>query len=130
MTHDKYSTWNRHIWHPQKMVLYKRHTLCSNKKCPKFICQGQLNWVIFKRKFLNLLYDPDSWSWDFKVKFFPLQSDILFTLLCLIAWVCFFSRVLVVLQKNNNIVAMPLFMLGAICVLCKIVFLIRGVSFL
>ena len=96
-------------------ALQKAHFV-QQKKCPKFICQGELNCVIFTRKFLNLLYDPDSWSWDFKVKFFPLQSDILFTLLCLIAGVCFFSRVLIVLQKNNNIVVMPLFMLGAICV--------------
>ena len=46
-------------------------------------CQG-LSRVIFERKFLNLLYDLDSWSWDFKVEFFPLQSDIPITLLCLI----------------------------------------------
>ena len=26
----------------------------------------------FKREFLNLLYDSDSWSWVFKVNFFPL----------------------------------------------------------
>ena len=26
----------------------------------------------FKRKFLSLLCDSDSWSWDFKVEFFAL----------------------------------------------------------
>ena len=36
--------------------------------------------VIFKRKLLNLLYD--SYSWDFKIDFFPLQYDITITLLC------------------------------------------------
>ena len=34
-----------------------------------------------KRKFLNLLYDSDSWSVDFKVEFFPLQSDTFVTVL-------------------------------------------------
>ena len=50
------------------------------KKCPKVICQG-MNSAIFKMKFLNLLYDSDSWSWDFKVEFSPLQSDIPIALL-------------------------------------------------
>ena len=60
--------------------------------------------MVFKWKFLNLLYDSDLWSWDFKVEFFPLQSDIPITLLCLIAGVGPMSRVLVVLQKVNNVV--------------------------
>ena len=53
---------------PTKMVPCKNSTPCE--KMPKGypICQG-LNWVIFKRKFLNLLYDSDSWSWEFKVEF-------------------------------------------------------------
>ena len=82
-----------------------------------------LSRVIFKRKFLNLLYiyDSDSWSWDFKVKVFPLQSDIPITFLCLTEKVGSISRVLVVLQKNNNVFVrrhfceMP-FMLGTIFV--------------
>ena len=54
---------------------------------------------------LNLLYDSHSWSWNFKVEFFPLQSDIPITVLCLIAGVGSISRMLVVLQKANNVVA-------------------------
>ena len=63
--------------------------------------------MVFKLIFLNLLYDPDLWSWDFKVEFVLLVGPI--------------SRVLVVLQKANNVVVrchfseMP-FMLGAIFV--------------
>ena len=50
--YDKYSTWNRQIWHQQNMVQYKNGT--PSEKMPKgFICQ-RLSWVIFKRKFLNL----------------------------------------------------------------------------
>ena len=59
--------------------------------------------MIFKREFLNLLHDPDSWSWDFETELFPLQSDIPITLLCLIVGVGSISRVLVVLHKINNI---------------------------
>ena len=101
MAHDKYSTWDREIWHLKKWSVKKIAHLV--KKCQEIICQG-LGWVIFKWKFLNLLYDPDLWSWDFKVEFFPLQSDILITLLCLIVGVGLISRVLVVLQKANNVV--------------------------
>ena len=56
-----------------------------------------------------------------KVKVFPLQSDIPITFLCLTVWVGSISRVLVVLQKNNNLVVrhhfweMP-FLLGTIFV--------------
>ena len=60
--------------------------------------------MIFKRKLLNLLYDSDLWSSDFKVEFFPLQNDIPITLLCLIVRVGSISRVLVVLQEANNVV--------------------------
>ena len=60
--------------------------------------------MAFKPKFLNLLYDSDSWSWDFKVEFFPLQSDIPITLLCLIVGAGSISRMLVVLEKANNVV--------------------------
>ena len=73
-------------------------------QCEKNFCQGQLRWVIFKRKFLNLLYHSDSWSLDFKVKFRPLQRNIPTTLLCLIAEVYYISRVSVVPQKTNNVV--------------------------
>ena len=104
MAHDKYSTWNRQIWHLQIMVLYKNGT--PYKKLPEgYICQG-LSWVTFKTKFLNLLYDSDSWSWDFETEIFPLQNDALGTLLCLIVVEVgsIISRVLVVLQKTNYVV--------------------------
>ena len=29
MAHEKYSAWNRQIWHPQKMVPYKNGTSCE-----------------------------------------------------------------------------------------------------
>ena len=51
------------------------------KKCPKVFCQG-LSLVIFKSEFLNLLYDSDSWSLDFKIEFFPFQTDIFTIHLC------------------------------------------------
>ena len=46
-------------------------------KCPKviYVCQG-LTRVIFKKEFLNLSYDSDSWQWSFKIEFFPFQKDI------------------------------------------------------
>ena len=60
--------------------------------------------MVFKLKLLNLLYDPDLWSWDFKVEFFPLQSDISIILLCVIVGVGPISRVLVVYEKASNVV--------------------------
>ena len=55
--------------------------------------------MIFKRKLLNLLYDSNQWSWDFKVEFFTIQSDIPGTLLCLVVVdVVSIIRVLVVFQ--------------------------------
>ena len=47
------------------------------KKCTKgdLAWQG-LNWITYKRKLLNLLFDSDSWWWDLKVNCFPLQHDI------------------------------------------------------
>ena len=62
--------------------------------------------MTFKTKFLNLLYDSDSWSWDFETEIFPLQNDALGTLLCLIVVEVgsIISRVLVVLQKTNYVV--------------------------
>ena len=63
--------------------------------------------------------DLDLWSWDFKVEFSPLQSDIPITLLWLILGVGSISRVLVVLQKTNNAVAR--------CHLCYVLFLRGGI---
>ena len=96
-------------------VLQKWHTLW--KSYPVY--QG-LSWLICKRKLLNLLYDSDSWSWDFKVEIFPLQNDIFGTLLCLIV-VGFgsISRVLVVLEKTNKEVVR--------CHLCWLPFLVGGI---
>ena len=54
---------------PTKMVPYKNGTPCEKMVKGYPICQG-LSWVIFKRKLLNLLYDSNQWSWDFKVEFF------------------------------------------------------------
>ena len=109
------------MWHPQNMVLYKNGTPCE--KMPKaYICQG-LSWVVFKTKFLNLLYDSESRSWGFKVEIFPLQNDILGTLLFLIVVgvgsTIHISRVLVVLQKTNNVVVR--------CHLCWLPFLGGGI---
>ena len=51
--------------------------------------------MIFRREFINLLYDSGSWSLDIKVTFFPIQkSDILITILCLIEGVSSIKRVL------------------------------------
>ena len=72
--------------------------------------------MIFKRKFLNLLYDSDSWSWDFQIETSPLQNDILGTHLCLIVVGVgpIISTVLAVLQKTNNFVVKCCFLLSAI----------------
>ena len=98
--HQRYTNMTTTI----NIAAQKWHTLCNAKKYPNVICQGQLRWVIFKCKFLNLLYHSDSWSLDFKVKFRPLQRNIPTTLLCLIAGVYYISRVSVVPQKTNNVV--------------------------
>ena len=50
--------------------------------------------MIFKREFLNLLYDSDLWLWDFKMFFSSLR---------LIVGVGSISRVLVVHQKTINV---------------------------
>ena len=89
-------------------ALQMRYTL---QKMPKVypICQ-ELSWLIFESKFLNMMYDSDLRSWD------PLQNDIPGTLLCLIVvGVVSISRVLVVLQKTNNV--------GLTCHLCWVPFL-------
>ena len=119
---DKHDTYKK--WCLTKMAHF---VLC--KKMPKgYICQRQLRWVIFKSKFLNLSYDSDSWSWDFKVKFFTLQSAIPIILLCLIVGVGFIGSVLVVLQKTNNVAVRCHYLCWV--PFCKVVFLIRGVPFL
>ena len=101
--HDTYKKW------------YVRKIAHLAKKYPAVICQG-LSWGILKRKFLNLSHDSDTWSWDFKVEFFPLESDIPITLLCLIVGEGSITMVLEVLQKSNNVVLMSFlsFTLGAI----------------
>ena len=105
---DKYDTHKR--WRLQKW-----HTL--RKDYPVY---QRMNWVIFKRKLLNLLYDSDSWSWDFKVENFPIQNDIYGTLLCLIAvGLGSISRMLLVVQKTNNVVVR--------CHLCWLPFLGGGI---
>ena len=43
MEHDKYSTWNKKIWHPQKIMLYKNSTPC--KKVPKR-CLDWAEWFL------------------------------------------------------------------------------------
>ena len=46
-----------------------------------------------------------SWSQDLKVEFFPLQNDIPGTLHCLmVVLVGSINRILVVLQKTNNVI--------------------------
>ena len=79
--------------------------------------------MIFIREFLNLLYNLDSWSFDFKVEILSLQNDILGALLCLIVVgkgsIIHISRVLVVLQKTNNVVVR--------CHLCWVPFLADGI---
>ena len=53
-------------------MLYKNGTPCE--KIPRgYLLRAELS--NFKREFLNLLYDLDSWSWDFKIEFFPLQIE-------------------------------------------------------
>ena len=116
MTHDKYSTWNKQIWHPQKTVPYKNST--PREKMPKSYL-SRTEKVIFKRKLLNLLYDSESWSWDFKIEFFPLQRDIPVTLLCLIIGVGSISRVLLVPQETNNVVVR--------CHFCEMTFILVGI---
>ena len=107
-------------WHPLMPVenngtLQKWHTL--RKGYPVY---QRMNWVIFKRKLLNLLYDLDSWPWDFKVENFSIQNDTYGTLLCLIAvGLGSISRMLVVVQKTNNVVVR--------CHLCWLPFLGGGI---
>ena len=64
----------------KKVIPFKHGTLCE--KMPKsYLPKAGLS--VFKREFLNLLYDSYL-SWVFKIEFFPLQSNILITLHCLI----------------------------------------------
>ena len=111
-------TWHPQIWHPHFGALQKWPPSEKMPKC--YICQA-LSWVIFKMKFLNLLYDWGSWSWDFKIEIFPLHNDIHGTLLCLIVVGVgsIISRGLVLLQKTNNVVVR--------CHLCWVPILGRGI---
>ena len=64
MALDKWFSWNRQILQPQKMMLTKMAHIA--KKDPDVIGQG-LSRVVFKRKFLILLYDSHlapSFLWD------------------------------------------------------------------
>ena len=63
---DKYDT--------HKNGTLQNDTLAKNM-LKGYICQG-LSCVIFKRKFLKLLYDSDSWSMGFQVKFFHFKRLI------------------------------------------------------
>ena len=56
-------------------------------------------------KVLNLMYNSESWSWDFKFEFLALRNDIPCTLLCLmVVGVACIRSMLVILQKTNNVV--------------------------
>ena len=105
---------------PTKIIALQKMAQLA-KKCPEVICKGftGITWVTFKRKFLNLLYDSDSWSWDFKVEFFPLENDMSITLLCLILGVGSISRVFVVLHKVNNVAVR--------CHFCEIPFMLSAI---
>ena len=76
------------------MVPHKNGSLRKNTQ--RLFVKGQ-SQAIFKKKFLNLLYDSDAWLWDFKVKFFPLQIDIL---MCLIVEVGSICRMSVYFRKS------------------------------
>ena len=103
------------------MLSYK-----NGKKCSKVICQ--VIWVIFERELLNLLYDSESWSWDFKIVFFLFVFQ--FHCIFLIVGVGFISRVSVVLQKTNNLsFDVPLLWDASFvtCRLCWVPFLREGI---
>ena len=72
------------------------------KKLPKcYLPRTEL--MILKRKFLNLLYDLDSCSYDFISECFPLQCNIAITIICRIVEreVGAINRELLVLHKNQ-----------------------------
>ena len=84
MAHRKNSTQNRQIWQPQKVVPYKNAT--TYQKMPKvtLFAKDWAEWFLKGNSQICYINDSDSWSWDFKVEFSPLQSDIPITLLSLI----------------------------------------------
>ena len=90
LAHDKNSIWNYQIWHPQKWCLAKMAHFA--KKCPKvtLFAMDWAEWLIFKRRFLIFFSTPECYSW--------------YSLLCLMLGVGSISRMLVVLQKTNNVV--------------------------
>ena len=65
-----------HNYKEQKTPKKQHHQTHPTKAAPRV--------VIFKRKFLNLLFDSDSWSWDFNVELFLLQCVIPITFPCLV----------------------------------------------
>ena len=106
LAHDKNSTWNNQIWHPQKWCLTKIAHFA--KKCPKvtLFVKDWAEWLIFKRKFLNFLFHPRM--------LFLVHSHVSN------AWVgSVISRMSAVLQKTNNVVAR--------CHLCWVPFLGGGI---
>ena len=101
------------------------------KKCPEVICQG-LSWMIFKRKFLNLLHDSNSCSWNFKVCFFTPE----WYSYCSPESNCrgrfYYHGVSSTSESQKCSSEMP-FLWDAIyvgCHFCEVIFLIRGVPFL
>ena len=98
------------------------------KKFPDVIWHG-LSWVIFKRKFLNLLYGSDSWSWDFTVEFLCTQVwYYYYSLVCNCRGVGSVNRGFVVLKKANVCKLWDVIFWG--CHFCEVSFLIRRVLFL
>ena len=59
-THTHTNTHAHTHTHTHTMIPYNKGTRLAIK-VPNVICQG-LSWVHFKRKFLNLLYDSDSFQ--------------------------------------------------------------------
>ena len=124
MTHDKYSNiQNRQIWHPQKMGPLKNGTPCE--KIPKgYLPRAELS------EFLNLLYDSDSRSWDFKDEFF--HSRVIFLLLSGVYLVLVVLLIPIKIKPISNLVVRCHFceMHYIGCYFYEVVFLIRGVPFL
>ena len=64
-------------------ALQKCHNLPKNAKGSLF-AKDWAEWFLKGNSQIFYINDSDSWSWDFKVEFSPLQSDIAITLLSLI----------------------------------------------
>ena len=101
MAYNKYSTWNKQIWHPQKMVPYKNGTPC--KKWPKVICQElRAEWFLKGNSQICCMIQMHGYG-ILKSRFFHSRVITRITLLCLIVGIGSISRGLVVLQKTNNV---------------------------